>query len=149
MKQLVINCVMLYCCTWKAVKCCCYCCVTATDEFVQEALGHITEGICRPLKVVVHCCLWWFHSYIWDYSVICIIWFGCCHPVRVLHWCRNIFWDLKLITNKSCKSKTSWCLNNLLKRLNVEVKALCDVYLLTDQPCSKLWFKSYYCIPRL
>jgi len=31
-----------------------YCCATATDELVQEALGHITEGICRPLKVVTH-----------------------------------------------------------------------------------------------
>jgi len=30
-------------------------CDIATDELVQEALGHITEGICRPLKVVTLC----------------------------------------------------------------------------------------------
>jgi len=29
-------------------------CATATDELIHEALGHITEGICRPLKVVMH-----------------------------------------------------------------------------------------------
>jgi len=35
----------------------CGCYATATDDLVQEALGHITEGICRPLKVVICCWL--------------------------------------------------------------------------------------------
>ena len=112
------------------LKCCFTCIVPASNTSLEEILGHITEGICRPFKVII--VNQYFHSFTRITCArmclrvcVCVCACTCICVCVCMCWKWSVWWHSVFVNINSRFSSCSWFCQDLstLLFLNCALKA--------------------------